>query len=91
MGFCIAATAKTGNDSLSHVGLGANDAPREKLSLVGHEALLAMTNLADWVNRHGRTASTHEVYAGFAMGKYDNLTGDAMGDSRKIAYEVVVR
>jgi hypothetical protein len=29
MGFCVVATAEAGNDSLLHVGLGANDAPRK--------------------------------------------------------------
>jgi len=29
MGFCVAATAEAGNDSLLHVGLRANDAPRK--------------------------------------------------------------
>ena len=47
MGFCIAATPKTGNNNLPHVGEGANDAPRKQLSFIGHEALLAMTKLAD--------------------------------------------
>jgi hypothetical protein len=72
VGFCIAATPKTGNNNLPPVGEGANDAPRKQLSFVGHEALLAMTKLADWVNRHGETATTHDLYASFATGKYGN-------------------
>jgi hypothetical protein len=49
-----------------------------------------MTKLADWVNRHGETATTHGVYAGFATGKYGNLVGKALTDQRRIAYKVVV-
>jgi hypothetical protein len=42
-----------------------------------------MTKLADWVNRHEETATTHEVYAGFATGKYGNLTGDRNERSKR--------
>ncbi|MBD2016320.1 hypothetical protein H6F96_20385 [Microcoleus sp. FACHB-53] len=35
-----------------------------------------MTKFADWVNRHERIATTLAMYAGSAIGRYGNLTGD---------------
>jgi hypothetical protein len=72
------------------MGARANDAPRKQLDFVGHEALLTMAKLADWVNRHRETATTHEVYAGFAISKYGNLTGKTLTDQSQLAYKVVV-